>query len=84
MTTDDYAFVPGNLRRLSGVLGEPRIIHDFWAGSITESLQYYNSLFINLHQSEIVEVLQYLVTNSWFKSYKLSMIIITNHSSGVA
>ena len=59
MTSDDYAYVPGNLRRLSGVLGEPRIIHDFSEQDpITESLQYYNSLFINLHQSEIAEVLQ--------------------------
>ena len=33
MTSDDYAYVPDNLRRLSGVLGEPRIIHDFQAGS---------------------------------------------------
>ena len=27
------SYVPGNLRRLLGVLGQPRIIHDFWAGS---------------------------------------------------
>ena len=33
MTSDDYAYVPGNLRSLSGVLGEPQIIHDFQAGS---------------------------------------------------
>ena len=33
MTFDVYAYIPGNLRRLSGVLGEPRIIHDFLAGS---------------------------------------------------
>ena len=32
-----------------------------------ESLQYYNSLFINLHQSEIAEVLQYLVTKQLFQ-----------------
>ena len=57
MTSDDYAYVPGNLRKLSGVLGEPRIIHNFFEQDpITESLQYYNSLFINLHQSEIAEV----------------------------
>ena len=30
---DIYAYVPGNLKRLSGVLGEPRIIHDFRAES---------------------------------------------------
>ena len=64
--------------------GNPESSTIFEQDHITESLQYYNSLFINLHQSEIAEVLQYLVTNSWFKSYKLSMIIITNHSSGVA
>ena len=32
-TSDDYAYVPENLRSMSGVLGEPRIIHDFRAGS---------------------------------------------------
>ena len=59
MTSDDYAYVPGNLRSLSGVLGETRIIHDFSEQDpITESLQYYNNLFINLHQSEIAKVLQ--------------------------
>ena len=59
MTSDDYAYVPGNLRSLSGVLGEPQIIHDFFEQDpITESLQYYNNLFINLHQSEIAEFLQ--------------------------
>ena len=59
MTSDDYAYVPGNLRSLSGVLREPWIIHDFSEQDpITKSLQYYNSLFINLHQSEIAEVLQ--------------------------
>ena len=68
MTSDDYAYVPGNLRRLSGVLGESRIIHDFFrAGSITESLQYYNNLFNNLQQSDIAEVLQYLVTKQLFQ-----------------
>ena len=61
MTSDDYAYVPGNLRRLLGVLREPQIIHDFSEQDpITESLQYYNSLFINIHQSEIAEVLQQL------------------------
>ena len=59
MTSGYYAYVPSNLRRLAGVLGEPRIIHDFSKQDpITESLRYYNSLFINLHQSEIAEVLQ--------------------------
>ena len=29
MTSDDNAYVPGNLGRLSGVLGEPQIIHNF-------------------------------------------------------
>ena len=59
MTSDDYIYVSGNLKRLSGVLGEPRIIHDFFEQDpITESLQYYNSLFINLYQSKIAEVLQ--------------------------
>ena len=33
MTFDIYAYVPGNLRSLSGVLEETQIIHDFWAGS---------------------------------------------------
>ena len=33
MTSDDYAYVSDKLRSLSGVLGEPRIIHDFRAGS---------------------------------------------------
>ena len=28
---------------------------------ITESLQYYNSLFINIHQSKIAEVLHNLI-----------------------
>ena len=59
MTSDDYAYVPGNLRRLSGVLGESRIIHDFSEqDSITESLQYYNNLIKYIHQSNIAEVLQ--------------------------
>ena len=59
MTYDDYAYVLGNLRSLSGVLGETRIIHDFSEQDpIIESLQYYNSLFINLYQSKIAEVLQ--------------------------
>ena len=59
MTSDDYAYVPGNLRSPSGVLEEPQIIHDFSEQDpITESLQYYNSLFNNLHQSKIAEVLQ--------------------------
>ena len=33
MTFDIYAHVSNNLKRLSGVLGEPQIIHDFRAGS---------------------------------------------------
>ena len=34
---------------------------------ITESLQYYNNLFNNLQQSDIAEVLQYLVTKQLFQ-----------------
>ena len=33
MTSDDYAYIPDNLRRLSGVLEEPQNIHNFWLGS---------------------------------------------------
>ena len=58
MTSDDYAYVPGNLRRLSGVLGEPRIIHDFRAGSRYRVIAVLQHLFKYIHQSEIAEVLQ--------------------------
>ena len=58
MTFDDHAFVPGNLRRLSGVLEEPRIIHDFRAGSHYRVIAVLQHLFKYLHQSKTAEDLQ--------------------------
>ena len=59
MTSDDYAYVPNNLRILLGVLGEPQIIHDFRAGShyrVIAVLQQFIRIYIP--QSNIAEVLQ--------------------------
>ena len=58
MTFDDHAYVPGNLRRLSGVHEEPRIIHDFRAGSHYRVIAVLQHLFKYQHQSKIAEVLQ--------------------------
>ena len=58
MTSDDYAYVPGNLRRLSGVLGESGIIHDFRAGSHYRVIAVLQHLFKYLHQSKLAEVLR--------------------------
>ena len=58
MTFDDYAYVPGNLRSLSGVLGEPQIIHDFRAGSHYRVIAVLQHLFKYIHQSKIAEVLR--------------------------
>ena len=49
---DIHAYVPDNLRRLSGVLGEPRIIHDFRAGSHYRVIAVLQHLFKYLHQSK--------------------------------
>ena len=58
LTSDDYAYALDNLRRLSGVLGEPRIIHDFRARSHYRVIAVLQHLFKYLHQSKIAEVLQ--------------------------
>ena len=48
MTFDDHAYVSSNLRRLSGVLGEPQSSTIFEQDPITESLQYYN-IYSNIY-----------------------------------
>ena len=58
MTIDNYVYVSGNLTSLSGVLGEPRIIHDFRAGSYYRVIAVLQHLFKYLHQSKTAEVLQ--------------------------
>ena len=58
MTSDDYAYVSANLRRLSGAHGHPKSSTISKQDPITELLHYYNSLFKYIHQSNIVEVLQ--------------------------
>ena len=45
MTSEDYAYVPNNLGRLLGVIGNPESSTISEQDPITESLQYYNSLF---------------------------------------
>jgi len=55
MTFDDHAYVPSNLRRLSGVLREPRIIHDFRAGShyrVIVVLQQFIQIYIRVKVAE--------------------------------
>ena len=42
MTFDIYAYVPDNLRRLLGVLGNPESSTISEQDHITESMQYYN------------------------------------------
>ena len=48
MTFDIYAYVPSNLRRLSGVLGNPESSMISEQDHITESLQYYN-IYSNIY-----------------------------------
>ena len=48
MTFDIYAYIPGNLSRLSGVLEEPRVSTISEQDHITESLQYYN-IYSNIY-----------------------------------
>ena len=52
MTFDIYAYVSNNLKRLSGVLGEPRIIHDFRAGSRYRVIAVLQHLFKYQYQSK--------------------------------
>ena len=48
MTFNNYAYVPANLRRLSGVLGNPKSSTISEQDHITESLQYYN-IYSNIY-----------------------------------
>ena len=83
MTSDDYAYVPGNLISLSGVLEKPE---SSTISSEQDPLQshcsittVYSLIYIRVKKQKSYNN---LVTKQLF--HKLSTIIITNHSSGVA
>ena len=54
----NIAYFSINLKRLSGVLREPRIIHDFRAGSRYRVIAVLQHLFKYLYRVKTAEVLQ--------------------------